>query len=110
MTSENMIHVPNDIYEQIVDYVKAHGYEQENGNYLNYDCRFCYVQFESKSDKGLIFEVDGWMCISYFRSREMWGIELCGHDLSSCLSCKTWDEDGNEVANDFDGTILNNYC
>ncbi len=105
-----MIHIPDDIYEQIADYVSENGdIERENSDYADSYCHFSDMQFESKSDKDLIVEVDGWVSVSYYKSREMWGIELCSSGSSSCLSCKTWDEDGNDVANDFDEKKIDNY-
>ena len=103
-----MIHIPDDIYEQIADYVRENGdIERENRNYADHYCSLSGVQFESSSVEGLIVEVDGWVTVYFYKSREMWGIEWCVRGASSSLSCKTWDEDGSVVvANDFDENIL----
>lgn len=105
-----MIHIPDDIYEQIADYASENGNtEQENRDYADCCCNLFGVQFESKGIKDLIVEVDGWVSISYAKSHEIWGVELCRREASSYLTCKTWDEDGNDVINDFDNKRLSNY-
>jgi len=102
-----MIHIPNDIYKQIANYAIDNGsIERENHDYADSICNLSEMQFECK---GMAVEIDGWVSISYYKSREMWGTEYNAQGASSCLSCKTWSETGAEVANDFDDKKINDY-
>lgn len=99
------ITVPEMIYSDVAQRIKDTAEDNYDGTMT-----FCLLdeQFEDKA--GMIYCISAAGCIYYTPTREVWGDDYWIRSVSfNYGSCEILDEDGEQIANDFDEYKLENY-